>query len=73
MTIFFDLKLYQQNKIYEKGFFAMFRAKQTKFEPLDARVSKTLKKPQKRNLARNFKQMTIVFDYNHFNSITYTI
>ena len=51
----------------------MCRAKQTKFEPLDARVPKTVKKPKKRNLARNFKQMTVLFDYNQFNTITYTI
>ena len=37
MTIFFDLKLFKQNNTYEEVFCAMFRAKQTKFEPLDAR------------------------------------
>ena len=31
-----------------------------------------LKKPQKRNIARNFKNMTTVLDSNHFNTITYT-
>ena len=36
MTIFFDLKLFQHNNIYENVLGAMFRAKQTKFEPLYA-------------------------------------
>ena len=36
MTIFFDSKLFQHNNIYEKVLCAMFRAKQTKFEPLYA-------------------------------------
>ena len=48
--------------------FAKFCCKQTKFLPLYARkYQKCLKKPLKRNLARNFKHMTIVFDSNHFN------
>ena len=29
-------------------------------------MPKTLKKPQKRNIARNIKHMTIVFDSKHF-------
>ena len=33
---------------------------------------KRLEKPQKRNLARNFKRMTIVYDSNYFNTITNT-
>ena len=35
------------------------------------KVPKTLTKPQKRNLARNFKHMTIIYDSNHFNPIIY--
>ena len=35
--------------------------------------TKKLKKPQKRNLARNIKHMTIVFDSNHFNTLIYQI
>ena len=34
--------------------------------------SKTLKKPQKRNLACKFKHMIIVLDSKHFNTIIYT-
>ena len=33
---------------------------------------KRLKKPQKHNLARNLKHITIVYNSNHFNTITYT-
>ena len=52
---------------------AIFHGKQTKFERfLSEKVPKMLKKPQKRNLALNIKRMTIVFDYNHFNTIIYT-
>ena len=52
---------------------AKFRAKQTKIEPFYAiKCQKRLKKPQKRNLAHNFKHMRIVFDSNHFNTIIYT-
>ena len=39
---------------------------------LSKKVPKTLKKPQKWNVARNLKHMNIVFDSNHFNTITYT-
>ena len=35
-------------------------------------MPKTLKNPQRRNLARNLEHMTIVFDSIHFNTITYT-
>ena len=50
---------------------AMFRAKKTRFEPL-YELSKSHKKPQKRNFARNINYMIIVFDSNHFSTITYT-
>ena len=36
-------------------------------------MPKTLKKPKKRNLARNIKHMTILFDSNHFNTLIYKI
>ena len=43
------------------------------FVPLYARkCQKRLKKPQKRNLARIFKRMTIVFNSNYFKTIIYT-
>ena len=52
---------------------AQFRAKQTNFDPLNGRkCQKHLKKPQKRNLARNINHMIIDFDSNHFNTLTYT-
>ena len=41
---------------------AMFHAKQTIFELIKRESAKMIKKPQKRNLERNFKHMTIVFD-----------
>ena len=53
--------------------FATFDVKQTKFELFFTRKClKHLKKPRKCNLGRNVKDMTIVFDYNLFNTITYT-
>ena len=54
-------------------FYAEFHGKQTKFQPLFARkCQKRLKKLQYRNLARNFKHTTIVFDYKNFITIIYT-
>ena len=51
----------------------MFHAKQTMFELLVTRkCQKWLKKPQKRNLERKFKHMTILSDFNHFNTKIYT-
>ena len=38
----------------------------------DFKVPKTLKKPQKCNIARNFKHMTIVFDSIDLKTIIYT-
>ena len=52
----------------------MFPGKQTKIELLYARKClKRLKKPQKHNLACNFRHMTIVFDFNHLNNNIYQI
>ena len=47
----------------------MFRPYQTKFQPIYARkCQKDLTKPQKRNLACDFKYMTIIFDSIHFST-----
>ena len=35
-------------------------------------TKKPKQKLEKSNLARNFKHMTIFFESNHFNTITYT-
>ena len=48
---------------------AIFRGKQTKFNHFMRESAKNAKKPQKCNLARNNKHMTIVFDSNHLNII----
>ena len=72
MTIFFNSNHFKHNNIYHLVLCAKFHGKQTKFQLLFTRKSlKRLKKPRKRNLVRNFKHMTIVFDSNHFNRITY--
>ena len=47
----------------------MFLGKHTKFEPLLRESAKKLKKVQTRELARNIKNMAIVFDSNHLNTI----
>ena len=51
-------------------FGAMFRAKQNKFVPENAK--KARKKLEKSNLERNLKHITIVFDSNHYNTIIFT-
>ena len=38
-----------------------------------ASPKKTLKKPYKCNFARNFKEMIIVFNSNHFKTIIYNL
>ena len=51
----------------------MFLVKQTMSELLYARKClKCLKIPQKRNLERNVKHMTNVFDFNHLNTVIYS-
>ena len=47
-------------------------ANKPSFNHLLQESSKTLKKPQKSNLERNFKHMTIVYDSNYFKTIIYT-
>ena len=49
----------------------MFLGKHTKVEPLLRESAKKLKQDQKRDLARNIKNMAIVFYSNHFNTIIY--
>ena len=51
---------------------AIFRGKQSKFNHFMRESAKNAKKPQKCNLARNIKHMTIVFDSNRFKTIIYT-
>ena len=70
---FFPFYPFKHNKRYEIRLRAKFRAKPTKFEPLYAKnCKKRLKKPQKRNLARNFKNMSIIIDSLLFHTIIYT-
>ena len=49
-----------------------FVAKKQSSNQLCEKVPKTVKKPQKCNLAHNFKRKTMVFNSNHFNTIIYT-
>ena len=71
MTIVFDSNLF--HNIYLIVVCAMFRAKQTKYEPYYARKClKRKTKSQKYNLARNGQHMTIVFNSNLFHTIIYT-
>ena len=52
---------------------AKFDAKQTNFEAVYKRkCQKYIKKHKKSNFARIFKNMTIVFDCNHLDTIIYT-
>ena len=50
---------------------AMFRVIQSKFELLYAQSTKKLKNCLNRNLARNFKLMTMILNSNYFKRIVY--
>ena len=73
MTIVFDSNHCNGITYIQNSVCAKFCGKETQFELLYAKkCPKRLKKPEKRNLARNFKHMTIAFDSNHFHRLTYT-